>query len=174
MALSRPRGPISSRPRELVGVVGRVRVTWWYRGHRRPAGPPGYELWNGKEWIPFYPYCEVDNMGFVFSGAPGAGLPPVPRDAGKALAKWPRLCSLLAEREYDDKKPIGVVQLQIRTAGDRFEGNLKMADHGGLTMKGHGRTVDELLTLLEAGLSSSPQAWEPDPYPLNGSKAKKK
>lgn len=113
-------------------------------------------------------------MAFQFTGSAGAGLPPLPRDPGKVLTKFPKLFSLLMEREYEDKKPIGVVQLQLRTDGDRFKGNLKLADHGGLVINAHGRTVDELLVMLEAALASSPQAWEPDPYPLNGSKGKKK
>lgn len=97
-----------------------------------------------------------------------------PREPSKVIAKFPQLQSWLADRVYDDGKPCGVVQLQVRTSPSGYEGNLKVADHGGLMIRVAGRNLDEVLAALEAALASNPVPFEVDPYPLNGSKGKKK
>lgn len=113
-------------------------------------------------------------MPRAFRGVEGVGMGNLPRKRSELIAKLPTLQGWLCDRVYDDGKPCGLVQFTVRTRATDFEGTLKIADQGGLMMKVAADSFEDVLVALELALASEPAPWEPDPYPLNGNKGKKK
>jgi hypothetical protein len=97
-----------------------------------------------------------------------------PRKKSSLFGKLPEIAAYLTDFSYPDGTPIGNVQLAVRTRGPLVVAQLKLAGLGGLRMTVEETDLDSALVALEAALSSEPQPWEPDPYPLDGQGKKKK
>ena len=170
----RPRGPIASRSRLLVGRVGRLTYEFWFHKHSKPI-KPGTWRWvdadgveNERPAPQEWPMPKLPDGASVEKGKLS------PRKASQVLARFKELASFLTDRAYPDGSEIGDVQLTLRTRGAVVLAQIKLGGQGGLRIQVEDSCVDEALLALEAALQASPTPWEPDPFPLNGALKKKK
>lgn len=154
--------------------MGNFRALFWYHRHGKPVANARWERLTPSGWIDVTQAVKEYSMAKQIGTPQSGSFMPKHRGKGALLAKMPNLLSYLVDTTYDDGAPVGTVQLGIRTRGPLLIGQLRLADQGGLRIQVEANSFDEVLGLLEAALASPTAPWEPDPYPLDGAKKKRK
>jgi len=169
----RPKGPAKSRAKCYYGVVRNFRLALWFENVYTPIRLRAAEKLSQGRWTPFRDCPEVLSMPRAVSGVSGSAL-QVKRTDAKMFVHFPELTSWLADGNFSDGKPVGMVQLSIRPKGMVYVVQLRVQDQGGMILTVEDPSLDDALMLLEAALVATPVPWSRDPYPLGISQSKKK
>jgi len=145
-----------------------------YRDKWHPPLPTRWFVRTPGGLLPYEPHDKENVMPKPFTGNPTEGTVLTGATKGGMAKNLPELMSWLCDASYEDGKPMGQVQVQLRRAGPLIVGVLKIADQGGLKLEVTDSSPDRALASLEAALSASPIPWQTDPYPLGGRTGKKK
>lgn len=170
----RPRGPGKRRPVWIVGPVGPVMASVYWR----PWGRSGTIKWCLRRGRVFMTGNDVRiEWEAMMAKRPAVDQMPKLADLGAEYGSWEKLCPELAtwlcDGSYEDGAAKGEVTVTLRRNVTTISATLKIED-GGLCLRASGDTVDDALVALELMLGASQVPWEVDPYPLGGNKKNRK
>lgn len=171
---TRANGPVSRKPKWIVGVHGPIIGSIYWR----PWGRTSVLRWHRRDGrTKVKGTAAQDEWREIVAKRPVAENLPKLAQIGADYGSWEKLCPELAtwlcDATYSDGNVKGEVTLNFRRRGSAIEATLKTED-GGLCMRCSGDTPDDALVAMELLLTADRPPWEIDPYPLGGRGKKKK
>lgn len=170
----RPSGPVRTRAIWIVGPVGPVMASVYWR----PWGRSGKLMWTRRRGRVVVSGIEVIQEWEMMMAkrADVDGLPELSllsAQYGSWQKMCPQLASWLCDGQYDDGTVKGEATITLRRNVTTITATLKVED-GGLCLRGTGDSPDDALVALELLLNAPKVPWERDPYPLGRKAGKKK